>query len=152
MIDSSGAISNPAVYKTLLRSGAAGRMSSRSLIQKAAERAAARKGGESAAGSVGRSAKEKLGSLFNRSQKHRYPFNELYLENGKILDSYDDVAGEIVSRKFSQLWKVDPKTAIGYLNEVARKYKPDTRIADVPSSTQMGINTAGKRLRGQMIL
>ncbi len=64
------------------------------------------------------------------------------------LDAYDPVAGEIVSRKLTQLGGIQESTAIGYLRELATKYPPGARIADVPPSGPL----AGQFIRGQQIL
>lgn len=82
-----------------------------------------------------------------------YPHSQVYVRkpNRKgywILDYYDPTTGEIVSFKNTQLARVKPKTAIGYLSEIKRKYAPGTTIADVPSSKGL----AGTKLRGRLIL
>ncbi|MBI1831876.1 MAG: hypothetical protein HYR84_10550 [Planctomycetes bacterium] len=64
------------------------------------------------------------------------------------LDSYNPQTGEIVSRKLTQFAEIDRRTALQYINELARKYPPGTIIADVPSSGPL----AGQALRGRMIL
>lgn len=64
------------------------------------------------------------------------------------LDSYNPQAGEIVSRKLTQFSDIQLSTGTGYINEMASKYAPGTRIANVPSSGVL----AGQPLRGQMIL
>lgn len=106
----------------------------------------------SSVGRAGRSANNELGRLFNRSQRHRYDYNELYVAQPtggyKILDSYNPRAGEIVSRKFTQLSEIEPKSAIGYLNEIVHKYKPGYVIANVPTSGEL----PGRPLLGRMIL
>jgi RHS repeat-associated protein len=97
------------------------------------------------------------GEDFNRNQRARYPYNELYIEKpeGRVnqktpykVDSYDPINEEIISRKFSQLSTVKEETAIGYIKEIQSKYAPGRKIANVPSS---GI-LAGQELRGQKIL
>jgi filamentous hemagglutinin len=65
------------------------------------------------------------------------------------LDSYDPVAGEIVSRKFTQLAEVAPGTARSYINEIADKYAPNTKIANTPSVPSA---LRGQLLQGEMIL
>jgi len=100
------------------------------------------------------------GEDFNRRQRAKYPFNEVYVEapceGGACLrlDSYNPTAsggaGEIVSRKYTQLAEVQPQTAINYMREIERKYAPGTVIADVPTNRASGL--AGERLRGQMYL
>ncbi len=92
------------------------------------------------------------GNLFNRVRAPKYPHNELRIESpdGKYfkLDSYNPKTGEIVSRKMSQLSDISDKSAIAYVKEAARKYKPGARILDVPSSGVL----AGQKLRGQIYL
>ncbi|MFD1428422.1 hypothetical protein [Kroppenstedtia sanguinis] len=47
-------------------------------------------------------------------------------------DSY--VPGrEIISRKYTQFNEIKPATAKEYINELARKYPPGAKIADVPT-------------------
>ena len=48
----------------------------------------------------------------------------------------------------TQLSEIEPKSAIAYIREVARKYPPGARIADVPSNGDL----RGKILNGQLIL
>ncbi len=92
------------------------------------------------------------GANFNRARTFDYPFREVYIERpggGYFrLDAYDPVRGEIVSRKLTDLSAIAEQSSINYLNELARKYPPNARIANVPSSGPL----AGQRLRGQMIL
>jgi hypothetical protein len=73
------------------------------------------------------------GNQFNRDNWANYPFNELRLSNGKVLDSYDPVTGEIVSRKYTQLSDIQLSTARSYINEIDNKYAPGTDIARTPS-------------------
>jgi filamentous hemagglutinin len=85
---------------------------------------------------------------------HAYPHQQVYLlkPNGKgywKLDFYDPFAGEIISFKDTQLASIKVKSAIGYLNELVRKYKPGRKIADVPSTSK---DLLGKSLEGRMIL
>ena len=92
------------------------------------------------------------GSAFDKARQFDYPTRELYLDKpggGYVrLDAYDPVAGEIVSRKLTQLGRVQQSTAMGYLNELATKYPPGARIANVPSSGPL----AGRAISGQQIL
>jgi hypothetical protein len=78
------------------------------------------------------------GNAFNRDHSPRYPHKEVYVDCAgggyKRLDSYNPTSGEIVSRKFTQLRNIQESTGLDYLNELARKYAPGTRIANVPSS------------------
>ena len=92
-----------------------------------------------------------MGNNYNKTHAFDYQYRELYIENSKggyfILDGYTP-SKYIVSRKFTQLNEVSTKTAIGYIEELARKYPENAKIANVPSSGPL----AGKRLQGQLIL
>ena len=50
-----------------------------------------------------------------------YPVNELHLSNGKRLDSYDLIKGEIISRKATDLEVIDISTFESYLKELKNK-------------------------------
>lgn len=58
--------------------------------------------------------------------------NELNLENGKRLDSYvepiNGKAGEIISRKATNLEEIELSTFESYLKEMRNKYAPGTKI------------------------
>jgi hypothetical protein len=92
------------------------------------------------------------GTAFNKARQFDYPTRELYLDKpggGYVrLDAYDPIAGEIVSRKLTQLGRVQESTGIGYLRELATKYPPGARVANVPSSGPL----AGRAISGQQIL
>jgi hypothetical protein len=93
------------------------------------------------------------GNEFNEARSSAYPYNEVYIDSPKgagytRLDSYDPVAGEIVSRKFTQLSNVQEQTAFNYINEIPAKYPINGTIANVPSSGSL----AGQPLLGQHIL
>jgi hypothetical protein len=47
------------------------------------------------------------------------------------------------------LGSIKYETAVGYLKEIARKYKPGSKIANVPSTDK---SLLGKELEGKMIL
>jgi hypothetical protein len=79
------------------------------------------------------------GQQFNYQNYHRYPKNEVRLANRKVLDSYKP-GKEIVSRKHTQLAEVRPATGKQYIDEILRKYPPDTGIV------------AGGELKGRMFL
>ena len=89
------------------------------------------------------------GNAFNNTAKESrwYPYNEIHLANGKRLDSYDPVKGEIVSRKATDLEMIDMKTFERYLKELRDKYPPGTKIR---SNTNRQID--GQELRGRQIL
>ena len=73
--------------------------------------------------------------------------NEVHLANGKRLDSYDPVKGEIVSRKATDLEMIQMDTFERYLKELRDKYPPGTKIR---SNTQPEID--GQELHGKQIL
>jgi hypothetical protein len=93
-----------------------------------------------------------LGNNYNKAHVFDYPYRELYIEKTKggyyRLDSYNEISGEIVSRKYTQLGLISEKTAIGYINELANKYPVGAKIAKVRSSGTI----AGSELRGDLIL
>jgi hypothetical protein len=67
------------------------------------------------------------GQRFNRTRQRAYDYNEIYLENGKILNSY--VPGEqIISRKATNFDNIKPETLERYMREINQKYPPGTRI------------------------
>ena len=92
------------------------------------------------------------GDAFNRERAFDYPHREVYVERKgggyNRVDAYDPIKGEIVSRKLTQFSEVTEGTGVRYVQELANKYKPGAKIANVPSSGPL----AGSRLRGQMIL
>jgi len=96
------------------------------------------------------------GTQFNRDNWDRYPFNEVRLTNGKVLDSYSPDLGEIVSRKNTQLADVQLSTAREYINEAARKYPTGQEIASSPSvlrqEERTGRPIACQQLRGRIYL
>jgi polyhydroxyalkanoate synthesis regulator phasin len=95
------------------------------------------------------------GNKFNKENYHRYPEKEVYIKdkNGgphKKLDSYDPDKGEIVSRKHTDLSKINKDTAIAYLRELQSKYPAGAEIADVPTTRERKL--VGLKLEGIMIL
>ena len=93
------------------------------------------------------------GNAFNAERSAAYPHNEVYVDKASgagyyRLDSYDPVAGEIVSRKFTQLSDIQSDTAIGYLDEISAKYSVGGTVAKVPSSGRL----ADQTLQGQYVL
>ena len=76
-----------------------------------------------------------------------YPYHEIHLENGKRLDSYDMLAGEIISRKATDLDKISEDTFRKYLSEFKEKYSKGTKIR---SNTYPQLD--GMELNGQYIL
>ncbi|MFI2204699.1 PrsW family intramembrane metalloprotease [Streptomyces sp. NPDC020192] len=91
------------------------------------------------------------GRQFNEDNWPRYPANEIYLENGKVLDSYRP-GKEIVSRKQTQIWKIKPDTFRNYLREINQKYKAGTKIPDTPKARREYPQLIGKPLKGKYYL
>ncbi|MGW2998696.1 PrsW family glutamic-type intramembrane protease [Streptomyces sp. NPDC001155] len=91
------------------------------------------------------------GRQFNEDNWPRYPANEIYLENGKVLDSYRP-GREIVSRKQTQIWKIKPDTFRNYLREINQKYKAGTKIPDTPKARREYPQLIGKPLKGKYYL
>ena len=87
------------------------------------------------------------GNDFNKTAKKQYQFNEVHLANGKRLDSYDPVTGEIISRKATNLDEISENTYRKYLSEIESKYAVGTEIR---SNTYPDID--GKVLQGEYIL
>jgi len=101
----------------------------------------------------------KRGNKFNKEQWNPKYKNELYLcksPNGCAekppkyvrLDAYNDtvIPRQIISRKHTQFSEVKYETAKGYLDELATKYKPGMKGADVPSNikgTELNKTNAG---------
>jgi hypothetical protein len=89
------------------------------------------------------------GNAFNKKAvtENWYDYHEVNLDNGKRLDSYDPVNGEIVSRKATDLAEIDISTFESYLDELKTKYRKGTRIR---SDKYPDID--GQRLQGRYIL
>ncbi len=89
------------------------------------------------------------GNNFNKRVREAdiYDYHEVYLENGKRLDSYDSDAEEIISRKATNLDKIIEETYRGYLSEFSQKYSEGTRIR---SNAYPELD--GQELKGQYIL
>lgn len=70
------------------------------------------------------------GNNFNKTVREAdiYDYHEIFLENGKRLDSYDPDAGEIISRKATDLDKISEETYRRYLSEFSSKYSEGTKI------------------------
>ena len=90
------------------------------------------------------------GNKFNDTAKNDkwYPYNEIHLENGKRLDSYDAVKGEIVSRKATDLESIELSTFESYLKEMKNKYSAGIKIRSDKYKNQLD----GKVLKGRQIL
>ncbi|WP_260609245.1 PrsW family intramembrane metalloprotease [Streptomyces sp. WAC 01325] len=88
---------------------------------------------------------------FNQDNWPRYPANEVYLENGKYLDSYRP-GKEIVSRKQTQISKIKPESFKDYLREIQQKYKAGTKIPDTPKARAEYPQLIGKPLKGKYYL
>lgn len=91
------------------------------------------------------------GNQFNKDNWHRYPANEITLENGKRLDSYRP-GKEIVSRKDTQISKISENTFKGYVREIAQKYKEGTKIPDTVKARKEYPNLIGRPLKGKYYL
>lgn len=100
------------------------------------------------------------GSRFNWQNYDRYEAREIWIRSSDgstfRLDSY--TPGEaVVSRRLTQLSDVQESTAMGYLDEITRKYQPNSPrllIADTPMNrAQLGetAGAIGSPLRGQSI-
>ena len=89
------------------------------------------------------------GNNFNKTVREAdiYDYHEIYLENGKRLDSYDPDAGEIISRKATDLDRISEETYRGYLSEFLNKYSEGTKIR---SNAYPELD--GQELKGQYIL
>ncbi len=100
--------------------------------------------------------KREFGRAFNRKMSSKYRYNEVILENGKRVDSYDPDKREIISRKYTQLSQISFKTAKAYIDEIPDKYESGTLIADVDSqrkgSGHPNAGLAGQLLEGMYIL
>ncbi len=72
----------------------------------------------------------KRGNDFNRKARDNawYDFNEVHLANGKRLDSYDPISGEIISRKATSFDNIQTSTFVKYLQEMDNKYSAGTII------------------------
>ena len=89
------------------------------------------------------------GNNFNQTVRDSdiYPYHEINLSNGKRLDSYDPVSGEIISRKATDLDKISDETYRGYLSEILNKYSEGTVIRSNKYPQLDGLE-----LKGQYIL
>lgn len=89
------------------------------------------------------------GNEFNKSVRNSdlYDYHEVYLSNGKRLDSYDPSAGEIISRKATDLDKINENTYRKYLSEFNEKYSRGTEIR-----SNAFPELDGTKLNGQYIL
>jgi hypothetical protein len=89
------------------------------------------------------------GNAFNNTAVNErwYDYNEVNLSNGKRLDSYDPIKGEIISRKATNLADVELSTFETYLKELNKKYPEGTIIR---SNKYREID--GQPLKGTQIL
>lgn len=67
------------------------------------------------------------GNNFNKTVREAdiYDYHEIFLENGKELDSYDPDAGEIISRKATDLDKISEETYRRYLGHLGVPIQED---------------------------
>ncbi|MBC1504747.1 T7SS effector LXG polymorphic toxin [Listeria booriae] len=86
------------------------------------------------------------GNKFNAKAKSLdiYEYHEIYLSNGKRLDSYDPLAGEIISRKATDLDKITESTFRRYLSEFRDKYSLGTEIRSNKYPDLDGMKLKGK--------
>ncbi|MDH4275717.1 MAG: hypothetical protein OEW08_11805, partial [Gammaproteobacteria bacterium] len=87
------------------------------------------------------------GNNFNKTAGKKYRYNEVNLETGKRVDSYDPVKGEIISRKATDFDIIDESAFKGYLRELKNKYSPGEVIR---SNKYPKLD--GKPLTGKQIL
>jgi len=89
------------------------------------------------------------GNEFNKKaiDNDWYDYNEIHLENGKHLDSYDLDLGEIVSRKATNLEDIELSTFESYLKEMKSKYSKGIKIR-----SDKYPDLDGKTLEGKQIL
>ena len=85
----------------------------------------------------------------NKWAKENIHIEELtiHLENGKRLDSYDEIKGEIVSRKATDLESIELSTFESYLKEMKNKYSKGIKIR-----SDKYPDLDGKTLEGKQIL
>ena len=88
------------------------------------------------------------GNRFNETVQERktYPHHEVNLENGKRLDSYDPTAGEIISRKATDLDRIQEETFRGYLQELQDKYSVGETIRSNKYPEIDGLKLDGKHI------
>ena len=88
------------------------------------------------------------GNRFDETVQERktYPHHEVNLENGKRLDSYDPTAGEIISRKATDLDKIQEETFRGYLQELQNKYSVGEIIRSNKYPEIDGLKLEGKHI------
>jgi len=85
------------------------------------------------------------GQRFNRTRQRAYDYKEIYLENGKILNSY--VPGtQIVSRKATDLDNIKPETFERYVKEIDQKYAPGTKIRSNKYPELDGTELSGRKI------
>jgi hypothetical protein len=100
-------------------------------------------------GNAGRMEK---GNQFDAASRFDYPYREVWIDRPDgtrvRLDAYDPDAHLIVSRKYTQFAEVAESTAIGYLRELAQKYRPGYTISDVLSNGTL----RGQILEGRQVL
>ena len=91
------------------------------------------------------------GNAFNRKawKERWYPFWEVYLENGKYVDGYNPIKGEIISRKATDLVDIEESTFVKYLDEMNKKYSSGTVIKTKKDGYEILFD---KPLKGKLIL
>ncbi|NUS52590.1 MAG: hypothetical protein HOQ22_16310 [Nocardioidaceae bacterium] len=92
------------------------------------------------------------GEAFNAANWHRYTHNEVYLANGRRLDSYDPKQW-IVERKLRQYAELkDPTMLRKDVDLVVQQYPPGTVVPRTRGNLEHFPDIAGKPLRGRMLL
>jgi DNA anti-recombination protein RmuC len=89
------------------------------------------------------------GNRFNKQavDGEWYPYDEVHLENGKRVDSYDPFKGEIVSRKATNFDVIDEGMFNEFLSELKSKYAEGTKIR-----SDKYPNIDGQPLKGKYVL
>lgn len=86
------------------------------------------------------------GNEFNRTRADDYPYNEVNLESGKRLDSYNPATGEIVSRKATDFDAIQESTFRSYLTELQTKYPAGSTIRSNKYPDIDGTQLSGKQI------
>ena len=97
------------------------------------------------------------GRDFDTARRGVYGYDQVDIRNpsgsGKRrVDSINMVRGteQIISRKHTQFSGIKESTAVGYIDEIERKYAPGSVIADTPRNRELGI--VGQRISGPKVL
>jgi len=88
----------------------------------------------------------RFGNLWDDFSRKTYPHHEVNLENRKRLDSYDPTVGEIISRKATDLDRIQEETFRGYLQELQDKYSVGETIRSNKYPEIDGLKLDGKHI------